>query len=597
MTESQLIGIIAMSVIFTLLAVLVYCSNNYSLNGIKKKTVGQGQYGTARFSTKAEIKKTYTKIPFDVENWRKGKNLPKVQGTVVGCRTEGKRTYALIDEGDVHTLMVGAAGVGKTAFFLYPNIELSLASGMSFLNTDCKGDVVRNYGTIAKKYYGYNVSVIDLRNPTRSDENNMLHLVNKYMDVYKSDKTNLQAKAKAEKYAKITAKTIINIGGGDYSSMGQNAFFYDASEGLLASLILLIAEFGEKNERHIVSVFKMIQDLLTPIAEEKKAEKKGQAKSKNGFKILMEKLPDEHKAKWLAGSALFAADQAMMSIISTALSRLNSFIDSELEQILCFGTAIDAEKFCNEKSAIFIVLPEEDISKYFMVSLIIQQLYREILVIADENGGKLKNRVMFFCDEFGSFPKIEGAEAMFSASRSRRISIVAIIQSFAQLDKNYGIEGQEIITDNTQLTIFGGFAPNSQSAEVLSKALGEQTVLSGTVSHGRDKSQSLQMIGRPLMTPDELKSMPKGQFIVMKTGTHPMISPLKLYFKWGIEFEEPYILEDKGARKVTYMSKDGLMREVEMKYLQKKKILPVEFDVEFDEELPKMRKPLKTGGV
>ena len=597
MTESQLIGIIAMSVIFTLLAVLVYCSNNYSLNGIKKKTVGQGQYGTARFSTKAEIKKTYTKIPFDVENWRKGKNLRKVQGTVVGCRTEGKRTYALIDEGDVHTLMVGAAGVGKTAFFLYPNIEAACASGMSFLSTDLKGDVARNYGTIAKKYYGYNVSIIDLRNPTRSDENNMLHLVNKYMDIYKSDKTNLQAKAKAEKYAKITAKTIINIGGGDYSSMGQNAFFYDASEGLLASLILLIAEFGEKNERHIVSVFKMIQDLLTPIAEEKKAEKKGQAKPKNGFKILMEKLPDEHKAKWLAGSALFAADQAMMSIISTALSRLNSFIDSELEQILCFGTAIDAEKFCNEKSAIFIVLPEEDISKYFMVSLIIQQLYREILVIADENGGKLKNRVMFYCDEFGSFPKIEGAEAMFSASRSRRISIVAIIQSFAQLDKNYGREGQEIITDNTQLTIFGGFALNSQSAEVLSKALGEQTVLSGTVSHGRDKSQSLQMIGRPLMTPDELKSMPKGQFIVMKTGTHPMISPLKLYFKWGIEFEEPYILEDKGARKVTYMSKDGLMREVEMKYPQKKKVLPVEFDVEFDEELPKMRKPLKTGGV
>lgn len=597
MTQTQLIGIIVMSVIFILLAVLVYCSNNYSLNGIKKKTVGQGQYGTARFSTKAEVKKTYTQIPFDVENWRRGKNLPTVQGTVVGCKTKGKQTYALIDGGDVHTMMIGAAGVGKTAFFLYPNIEAACASGMSFLSTDLKGDVARNYGMIAKKYYGYNVSVIDLRNPTRSDENNMLHLVNKYMDMYKSDKSNLQAKAKAEKYAKITAKTIINIGGGDYSSMGQNAFFYDASEGLLASLILLIAEFGEKNERHIVSVFKMIQDLLKPIAEEKKAEKKGQSKAKNGFKILMEKLPDEHKAKWLAGSALFAADQAMMSIISTALSRLNSFIDSELEQILCFGTAIDAEKFCNEKSAIFIVLPEEDISKYFMVSLIIQQLYREILVIADENGGKLKNRVMFYCDEFGSFPKIEGAEAMFSASRSRRISIAAIIQSFAQLDKNYGREGQEIITDNTQLTIFGGFAPNSQSAEILSKALGEQTVLSGTVSHGRDKSQSLQMIGRPLMTPDELKSMPKGQFIVMKTGTHPMISPLKLYFKWGIEFEEPYMLEDKGARKVTYMSKEKLMREVEIKYPQKKKILPVEFDIEYDEELPKRRKPLKTGGV
>ncbi len=128
--------------------------------------------------------------------------------------------------------------------------------------------------------------------------------------------------------------------------------------------------------------------------------------------------------------------------------------------MLCFGTAIDAEKFCNEKSAIFIVLPEEDTSKYFMVSLLIQQLYREILVIADENGGKLKNRVMFYCDEFGTFPKIEGAEAMFSRQDVQdKISIVAIIQSFAQLEQNYGKQGMEIITDNTQLTVFGGFAP------------------------------------------------------------------------------------------------------------------------------------------
>ena len=595
MNQTQIIGIIVMLAVFAVMMILAYCSNNYSLNGIKNKTVGNGQYGTARFATKAEVKKTYTKVPFEPEKWRTGESLPHssnggvVQGTVVGCRTKGKKTVALVDEGDVHTLMIGAAGVGKTAYFLYPNIELACASGMSFLNTDTKGDVARNYGTIAQKYYGYNVSVIDLRNPTRSDENNMLHLVNKYMDVYLKDKNDLSAKAKAEKYAKITAKTIISIGGADSSAMGQNAFFYDAAEGLLASVILLLAEFGDKNERHIVSVFKLIQDLLKPI------ESAGKQKPKNGFKVLMEKLPDEHKAKWLAGSALHSADQAMMSIMSTALSRLNSFIDSEMEQILCIGTAIDAERFCSEKSAIFIILPEEDQSKYFMVSLLIQQLYREILVIADENGGKLKNRVMFYCDEFGTFPKIEGAEAMFSASRSRRISIVAIIQSFAQLDKNYGREGQEIITDNTQLTIFGGFAPNSQSAEILSKSLGEQTVLSGSVSHGRDKSQSLQMIGRPLMTTDELKSMPKGQFIVMKTGTHPMISPLKLFFKWGISFEEPYSLEDKGSRTVTYMKKETLTRAAELKYAKKKIEAPEDQAVSYEDMLRK--KLPKTGGA
>lgn len=239
--------------------------------------------------------------------------------------------------------------------------------------------------------------MLDLRNPTRSDENNILHLVNKYMDIYLSDKTNLSAKAKSEKYAKITAKTIINIGGGDSVSYGQNAFFYDAAEGLLASLILLLAEFGDKNERHIVSVFKLIQDLIAKPPPKSKTDKPPMYLTK-----LMDKLPGDHKAKWFAGAALNSSDQAMMSVLSTALSRLNSFLDSEMEQILCFDTAIDTETLCSEKSAIFVVLPEEDQGKYFMVSLLIQQLYREILVIADEHGGALPNRVMFYADEFGS---------------------------------------------------------------------------------------------------------------------------------------------------------------------------------------------------
>ena len=577
--------------LFAIFMVVVHLLDTYSLSTIKRKTVGDGQHGTARWATQKEVKRTFSFLPFEPEKWRRGENLPEMQGTIVGCRGK-KHTVALVDEGDVHTLMIGAAGVGKTAYFLYPNIEFALASGMSFLNTDTKGDVARNYGEIAQKYYGYNVSVIDLRNPTRSDENNMLHLVNKYMDIYLADKTNLSAKAKAEKYAKITAKTIINIGGGDSASYGQNAFFYDSAEGLLASVILLLAEFGEKNERHIVSVFKLIQDLTA-----KPQPKSPKDKPPMYFTSLMEKLPSDHKAKWLAGAALNTSDQAMMSVLSTALSRLNSFLDSELEQILCFGTAIDAERFCTEKSAIYIILPEEDQSKYFMVSLLIQQLYREILVIADEHGGALPNRVMFYTDELGTFPKIEGLESMFSAGRSRKISIVAIIQSFAQLEQTYGKEGQEIITDNTQLTVFGGFAPNSQSAEVLSKALGEQTVQSGSVSHGKDNSSSLQMIGRPLMTVDELKAMPKGQFVVMKTGTHPMISPLKLYFKWGIQFEEPYILPDRGARAVSYMEREALFRAVERKYPQKREEVPEMDFPDFDEPPePGKRFSVKTGG-
>lgn len=552
------------AIMFSVIGGLSLLAHYYTLNGIKSRTVGDGQHGTAHFATKQEIKRTYLHMPFRPTQWRKRKQLPNAsqQGLILGSTGKESCLTALVDTDDVHCLMIGASGVGKTAFFLYPNLEYACASGMSFLATDTKGDLFRNYGAVARDHYGYNVSVIDLRNPTRSDGNNMLHLVNTYMDVYLANPDNLVAKAKAEKYAKIISKTIINAGGESY---GQNQFFYDAAEGLLTAVIILIAEYlspeGRDDKkvdcRHIISVFKLLQDLLAP----------SRIKGKSQFQLLMDKLPDDHKARWFAGAALNSADQAMMSVISTVLSRLNAFLDSEMEQILCFDTAIDAEKFCNEKSAVFIVLPEEDLTKYFMVSLMIQQMYREILAVADENGGKLRNRVVFYCDELGTLPAIESLELIFSASRSRRLTMVPIIQSFGQLQKNYGKEGSEIIVDNCQTTIFGGFAPNSQTAEVLSQALGNRTVMSGSINRGKnDPSQSLQMMERPLMTPDELKSLPKGNFIVMKTGTHPIQTTLRLFLDWGITFDSVFSVPEKANRKVAYADRQTLEENIVRKH-------------------------------
>lgn len=562
MQDKIYILIAAGAIMFAVIGGLSLLAHYYTLNGIKSRTVGDGQHGTARFATKKEIERTYKRIPFRPKAWRKGQEQPKKQGIILGSVGKKNEVTALVDTDDVHTLMIGASGVGKTAFFLYPNLEYACATGMSFLCTDTKGDLFRNYGAVARNYYGYNISVIDLRNPTRSDGNNLLHLVNKYMDEYRADEHNLAAKAKAEKYAKIISKTIINSSG-DSANYGQNAFFYDAAEGLLTSVILLLAEFlppddeHPEERRHIISVFKMVQELLEP----------SNVRGKSQFQLLMAKLPPDHKAKWFAGAALNSSDQAMASVMSTVLSRLNAFLDSEMEQILCFDTAIDAEKFCNTKSAIFIVLPEEDLTKYFMVSLMIQQLYREILSVADEHGGKLPNRVVFYCDELGTIPPIESLQLIFSASRSRRLLMVPIIQSFGQLQKNYGKEGSEIIVDNCQCTIFGGFAPNSQTAEVLSKALGSRTVMSGSISRSKnDPSQSLQMMERPLMMPDELKSLPKGQFIVMKTGTHPMQTRLRLFLDWGITFDNVYEVQEKAERKVAYADKDELERRIVTRY-------------------------------
>ena len=549
--------LIAVGMVIVLFIVLLsVLTSNYSLNGIKSKTVGDGQHGTARWATTQEIKKTFANVPFDVTSWREGKDLPKVQGLILGSTQHGKQLDALVDRDDVHCLMIGASGVGKTAFFLYPNLEFACASGMSYLALDTKGDLARNYGTIAKKYYGYHVSVIDLRNPTRSDGSNLLTLINRYTDIAREHPDNLAARAKAEKYAKILAKTIVNPGGDD-QDRGQNAFFYDAAEGLLTSVILLLAEYvpldsAGHEKRHIVSVFKLVQELLAPSGQNKKT----------GFQVLMDNLPSTHKARWFAGAALNTSEQGMASVMSTVLSRLNAFLDSELEQVLCFDSAIDAEHFAAEKSAIFLVLPEEDSTKNFMAGLMIQNLSRELFSVADEHGGKLQNRVVFYCDELGTMPPFD-ILPLFSAGRSRKLTLVPIIQSLAQLEKNYGKEGAEIIADNCQDTIFGGFAPNSQTAETLSKALGSRTVLTGSISKGKDSnSQSLQMAERALLSPDELKSLPKGEFVVMKTGTHPMRTKLQLYFKWGISFEEPYQVPERAQREVYYAGKEELLMNI-----------------------------------
>lgn len=595
------------------LLIVSFLSKNYSLNNFKNKTVGDGQHGTARWATPKEIHTTYHVVPFRPRRWRKGEELPTVQGIILGSMggrkrrakkdvilqathkllerlrrpTAGKKekrkpkkkksaiskiknvvedqrdVRALVDSDDIHCLMIGASGVGKTAFFLYPNLEYACACGMSYLALDTKGDLARNYGCIASKYYGYQVTVIDLRNPTCSDGFNFMTLVNHYMDRAKRDPNDLTAKAKAENYAKILAKTIVSPEGS--SQYGDNAFFYESAEGVLASVVMLLAEFilPEKDgteKRHIVSAFKLVQDLLAA---------PGGGRGKNGFHVLMDMLPSVHKARWVANAALTAADQSMASVMSTALSKLNAFLDSELEQVICRDNPIDAERFASSKCAIFVVIPEEDPTKNFIASLMIQNLSRELFSVADDNEGRLKNRVVIYADEFGTMPPFD-VLPLFSAGRSRGLTLVPIIQSLAQLEKNYGKEGAEIVCDNCQDTIFGGFAPQSKTAEALSAALGSRTVLSGSVSQGKESSQSLQMMERPLMTADELKSIPKGEFVVMKTGTHPMRTHLRLILDWGITFEKDCPMPEPVIRRVAYAGCEELMANIRKQYSAEK---------------------------
>lgn len=138
----QLIGFATVALI--VVGGLAFLSQHYTLDNIKSKTVGDGQYGTARWATEQEIRKTYHHVPFRPDCWRKGSELPEHQGLVLGSVGKKNDVTALVDSGDVHCLMIGASGVGKTAFFLYPNLEYACACGMSYFALDTKGGATRS---------------------------------------------------------------------------------------------------------------------------------------------------------------------------------------------------------------------------------------------------------------------------------------------------------------------------------------------------------------------------------------------------------------------------------------------------------------------
>lgn len=318
-------GIFILSAVAGLILLIVYflTSSGKNLNSIKSETVGDGQHGDQDWASKQELLENLEYIPYEPQKWRRGENRPSIEGIILGATKQGKRIKAYIDTSDNHTMSISAPGGGKTSSYLYPNIEFNAAVGNPFFCTDTKGDAHQDYAPILEKYYDYTTYVIDLRNPTKSDCYNLMYLVNKYTDRYENSH-NLADKARAESYAKVLANSIIHMDG--FKNAGQNQYFYESAEGVITSVILLISELCRPAERHIVSVFKITQQLME--IDPKTVNQKGIVPT-TYLTELFTMLPNDHKAKWFVAPTATSAAQTTASVMSTAMSRLLSFIDTE----------------------------------------------------------------------------------------------------------------------------------------------------------------------------------------------------------------------------------------------------------------------------
>lgn len=497
-----------------------FAFGNNSLNEIKSKTVGDNQHGSARFMNEQEKRAAYTYVVDGKE---------KLPGFLVG--RDGSNKW-IVDTSDKTICLIAPPGGGKTKSdfvpTIYYNAEINKntkGKGASLLSLDVKSENLKRTGHKLKEC-GYNVFQLDFRNPLKSYRFNLLNGVNQEIDKHKQAKNHdekLRHYARAERYAKQVSGSIVkNVMGESKDSASD--FFNNTAQGLITGLILMVCQYGDNSERHIISVFKLIVEL-NGLIDNGNVET-GDQKSK-----LMELLQyiDDKRVSDYVGASVKADVRTSMNIFSSALSKLTDFIDAELEQMICeHSPEIDAEAFVENPTAIFLICPDEDNSRHFFASLFIRYFTTQLIDIAEASPGMaLKRKVLCLWDEFGNMPAVKDVDSLFTAARSRGIRFLFSIQSFSQLEKTYSRVYMNIILDASQILMFTFVAPTAlETAKKLSEILGSKTILSGSTSRriktfsiwNGDNTSSYQMMKRQLMTPDEIMSIAIGNYIVVKTG-------------------------------------------------------------------------------
>lgn len=542
-------GILSALVVF-LLALLP----NYSLKSIKSKDVGDGQHGRARFATAEEVKAGYSTVSMYKE---------RQSGFVVGRNDKGQW---LLDTSDMSMLLLAPPGAGKTTRVILPTIyyngivnKNTHGNGSSLIITDLKGEALRLSGAFLKAC-GYKVLYINLRDPFKSYNFNLLNNTNKHMRQYLSGTTErdrLICYGRAERYAKILAQSLVHNIDVD-SKSDASSYFNETAQGLLTGIILLVSEYAEENQKHLLSVFNLIIELNGMSQQEMSSN----PNQKSKLAQMLENIPNE-RIKSYVGPAMSADFKTSMNIFSSALGKLVGLIDAELEQMISkHSDELNDFDFIKEPTAIFIICPDENPTRYFFASLFLRYFLNDLIEQARmADTGVLDREVLCLWDEFGNMPSIKNIDTLFSAARSARIRFLPTLQSLAQLEKSYNRNTAKIIRETCQITLTTYVSPMArETAEELSKILGNRTIQSGSVSTGKGGSQTIQMMSKPLLSVDEIINMPMGEFICIKAGLRPMQTTLPYYLDYLPKFAEYQPKTTNDVEPISRMSEQDVRR-------------------------------------
>ena len=447
------------------------------------------EHGSAKWGSASAVNKKYAQQP-------KSENKLLTQNVAIGLNAKKHRR-------NLNTLVIGGSGAGKTRFFCKPNLMQCCRN--SYFVLDPKGEIVRDVGELLSQK-GYEVRVLDLISMEKS------HCYNPF--VYLQSDNDIQ-RLVTNLFKATTPK----------GSQSNDPFWDTSASMLLSALVYYLHYEAPEDEQN----FAMVMEMLRAGAIENEEDSRPTPLDYLFADLEMDR-PDHIALKYYrsyhAGSA-----KTLKSIQITLAARLEKFNLESLAALTCTDE-LDLASMGEKKVALFAIIPDNDSSFNFLVSILYTQLFQQLFFSADHiHGGALPIPVHFLMDEFANVSLPDDFDKILSVMRSRGVSVSIILQNLAQLKALFEKQWESIVGNCDEFLYLGG---NEQSThKYVSELLGKSTIDTNTYgkSSGRsgNYSTNYQISGRELLMPDEVRMLDNQYAILFIRGERPVLD-----FKYDI---------------------------------------------------------------
>jgi len=416
-----------------------------------------------------------------------------------------------VDDGEMHNLVVGSTGAGKTSLVVFPQVHSLAKKGESIILTDPKGELYEQTAEMLKER-GYNIIVLNFRSPQNGNAWNPMALPYK---LYKEGNT--------DKAIELLDDLALNILYQEKSS--GDPFWEKTAADYFTGLALGLFEDAKEEQVNLNSI-----NLMSNVGEERFG-----GPNNNFIKEYFNSKDPSKPAYINASGTVFTAEETKQGILATFKQKIKLFSSREnLSEMLSYSD-FDMKDIGRKKTAVFLIVQDEKKTLHPLATIFIKQCYETLIDVAQESGGKLSFRTNFILDEFANMPPLKDVTTMVTAARSRLIRFTFIIQNYAQLAQVYGKENGDTIRGNCNILYL--ISNELAALEEISKMCGE------VKSKEKEKTSST-----PLVTVSDLQRLSYGEAIWLRLRMMPYKTKLTDHYKmsFGKKYEKAgYPIRDK----------------------------------------------------